>query len=74
MIAINIGQNKDVIEKFFIDKSLSIDFPVLLDENMELSDWNIQAIPTTFLVDGNGKIFIKLRAKKSGDSPEFIHF
>ena len=74
MIAINIGQNKDVIEKFFIDKSLSIDFPVLLDENMELSDWNIQAIPTTFLVDGSGKIIYKIEGEKEWDSPEFTSF
>jgi thiol-disulfide isomerase/thioredoxin len=74
MIAINIGQNKGVIEKFFIDKSLSIDFPVLLDENMELSDWNIQAIPTTFLIDGSGKIIYKIEGEKEWDSSEFTSF
>ena len=36
MIAINIGQNKDVVNKFLSDKSLSIDFAVLLDEKIEL--------------------------------------
>ena len=48
VVAINIGQNKDVVENFLksIDK---VGFLILLDEEISLSDWNVQAIPTTFL-------------------------
>ena len=74
MIAINIGQNKDVVNKFLSDKSLSIDFAVLLDEQIELSDWNVQAIPTTFLVDKSGKVIYKIEGEKEWDSSEFTSF
>ena len=41
---------------------------------MELSDWNIQAIPTTFLVDEKGKIIYKVEGEKEWDSDEFSSF
>ena len=74
MIAINIGQNKDVVNKFLLDKSLSVNFTVLLDEKIELTDWNVQAIPTTFLIDKTGKVIYKIEGVKEWDSPEFISF
>ena len=74
MIAINIGQSKEAVKKFLIDKSLQIEFTVLLDEKMELSDWNVQAIPTTFLVDKKGKIIYKAEGEKEWDSYEFTSF
>ena len=74
MIAINIGQSKEVVKKFLLDKSLPIEFTILLDEKMDLSDWNVQAIPTTFLVDEKGKIIYKVEGEKEWDSNEFTSF
>ena len=74
MIAINIGQSKEVVKKFLLDKSLPIEFTILLDEKMDLSDWNVQAIPTTFLVDKKGKIIYKVEGEKEWDSIEFTSF
>ena len=73
MIAINIGQNKSVVNKFIKEKA-PIDFLVLLDENIELSDWNVQAIPTTFLINDSGKIIYKIEGEKEWDSSEFTKF
>ncbi len=73
MIAINIGQEKSVVKKFLNEKA-SVDFTVLLDEKMELSNWNVQAIPTTFLVDKTGKVLYKSEGEKSWDDPKFITF
>ena len=73
MIAINIGQNKSVVNKFIKEKA-PIDFLVLLDENIELSDWNVQAIPTTFLINDSGKIIYKVEGEKEWDSSEFTKF
>ena len=74
MIAINICQSKEVVKKFLLDKSLPIEFTILLDEKMDLSDWNVQAIPTTFLVDKKGKIIYKVEGEKEWDSNEFTSF
>ena len=73
LIAINIGQDKAVVRKF-IDEKTKVDFIVLLDEKMELSNWNVQAIPTTFLVDKNGKVLYKAEGEKAWDDPKFITF
>ena len=74
MIAINIGQSKEAVKKFLLDKSLPVEFTILLDEKMDLSDWNVQAIPTTFLVDKKGKIIYKVEGEKEWDSIEFTSF
>ena len=68
-----IGQNKDVVENFLksIDK---VGFLILLDEEISLSDWNVQAIPTTFLLNKKGKIIYRVEGEKEWDSPEFISF
>ena len=73
VVAINIGQNKDVVENFLksIDK---VGFLILLDEEISLSDWNVQAIPTTFLLNKKGKIIYRVEGEKEWDSPEFISF
>ena len=65
VVAINIGQNKDVVENFLksIDK---VGFLILLDEEISLSDWNVQAIPTTFLLNKKGKIIYRVEGEKNG--------
>jgi len=73
LIAINIGQNKDVVNKF-VKNMAPIDFIILLDESMELTDWNVKAIPTTFLLNDKGKIIYKVEGERKWDSPEFISF
>ena len=73
IVAINIGQNKDIVDKFV--KNISpINFTVLLDENMDLTEWNVQAIPTTFLLSDKGKIIYKVEGEREWDSQEFISF
>ena len=41
---------------------------------MELSEWSVQAIPTTFLINDKGKIIYKVEGEKEWDSPEFVSF
>jgi thiol-disulfide isomerase/thioredoxin len=73
LVAINVGQSKKVVREF-IDNKFPIDFTVLLDENIELSDWEVSAIPTTYLVDDEGNIIYKVEGEKEWDSIEFTSF
>ena len=73
VIAINIGQDKTVVEKFLNDVP-KIDFMILLDENMDLTEWSVQAIPTTFLVNNKGEVVYSVEGEKQWDSLEFISF
>ena len=47
---------------------------MLLDEKIELSDWEVSAIPTTYLVDDKGNIIYKVEGEKEWDSIEFTSF
>ena len=73
IIAINVGQNAEVVNNF-INSTSPIDFTILLDENIDLVSWKVEAIPTTFLVDDKGTIIYKVEGEKHWDSPEFISF
>ena len=72
VIAINIGQSKSAIKDFIKDNP--IDFTILLDERMELVDWNVEAIPSTFLIDNNGNILYRVEGEKDWSSQEFTSF
>ena len=73
IIAVNVGQNAEVVNNF-INTTSPIDFTILLDENIDLVSWKVEAIPTTFLVDDKGTIIYKVEGEKHWDSPEFISF
>ena len=73
LVAINVGQTKEVVSEFINNKS-PINFTVLLDERIELTNWEVSAIPTTFLIDDKGNIIYKVEGEKEWDSPEFTSF
>lgn len=55
ILAVNIGESLTKVEEFIQDYNLT--FPVLLDREGNVAEkYNIRAIPTTYLVDGDGII------------------
>jgi len=55
MVAINVGEDEDTIFPFTAD--FPIEFPVLLDLNGEITaQWPIKGLPTTFVIDPDGRI------------------
>ncbi len=71
MLAINFGESKQAVADFV--KTIPIDFPVLLDEtNTASSDWNVTAMPTTVVVDQQGKIVERILGPREWDSPKMI--
>lgn len=55
MIAINVGEDEDTV--FAFSGEYPIDFTVLLDEKgEEIKKWPIKGLPTTFVLDPQGKI------------------
>jgi peroxiredoxin len=55
MLAVNVGEERAEVKAFMERNKYT--FPVLLDKNRRVSDaYQIQGIPTTFLVDENGRI------------------
>lgn len=55
LLAINLGEDKDTVVKFFKDNNL--DMNLLMDSNSEVADkFGITGIPTTIMIDKDGNI------------------
>ena len=59
MLAVNVNQDKVTVNTFA--KQNNYTFPILLDLNGEIAGkYRIRGIPTTFLIDKDGKIITKI--------------
>ncbi len=55
MLAVNVGEDEDTIFTFMGD--YPIEFPVWLDQSGKAArQWPLRGLPTTFVVDKNGRI------------------
>jgi peroxiredoxin len=69
-VSVDEGSQKRV-ETF--TKLLDLSFPVLLDPESEVNDlYKVSNMPTSFLIDGNGKIISRIVGTEDWSSPEAI--
>ena len=67
MLTINIAESADTVKDFFQDRNLSL--PVLLDSDTAVTRrYDIQGIPTTFFIDKEGIIRVKVIGAFPGKS------
>lgn len=70
VLAINVGEPKERVEKF-LSKKDKLEFPILLDRDSQVaSDYDLVGIPTFILIDAKGKI--KSRSHNFPDDYEKI--
>ncbi len=71
LVAINVESEKSDAEKFLSKTPAS--FPILFDpDNKVSSQYGVSAMPTTILVDRQGRVRWLHRAYKPGDEAEYI--
>jgi peroxiredoxin len=71
LIAINVGERADKVEKFL--QELPLDFPVLLDPDTEVSSrWDAMRLPVTYVVDPQGRIVYRALGSREWDAPELL--
>ena len=71
ILAVNLGESRDKVSAFMQDYSLS--FPAVLDErNVTGSYYNVQAIPTTYIIDRRGLIIARLVGSIDWNTPKII--
>ena len=71
MLAINVGEDKDTI--FAFSDEYSIDFTILLNESgKEIHNWPIKGLPTTFIIDPNGKIIYQAVGRRAWDNDRLL--
>ncbi len=72
MLAVNVGEDEDTI--FAFTGEYPIDFQILMDESGEIiSRWPIKGLPTTFVVDKEGRLVYRAIGGREWDSDEIIN-
>ncbi|MEZ5541599.1 MAG: TlpA disulfide reductase family protein [Pseudomonadota bacterium] len=71
ILAVNVGETHGKVWNFA--SRLKLTFPMLLDaEGATAADWQVTFYPTTFLIDGAGRIRYVAYGPRGWDSPEMI--
>lgn len=71
MLAINVGEDEDTI--FAFSGEYPIDFTVLLDESgEEINNWPIKGLPTTFVIDPDGKLIYQAIGGREWDDDKLL--
>lgn len=71
MLAINVGEDEDTIFSFTGD--YPINFTVLLDESGEIiNQWPIRGLPTTFVLDPEGRIVYRAIGGREWDDDNLL--
>ena len=69
ILAVNISETEAQVSAFMKDNQIS--FPVLLDSDGKVSNaYGVRAIPTTFLIDREGRIMFRKVGGSNWGSPE----
>jgi thiol-disulfide isomerase/thioredoxin len=69
MLAVNIRENRNIVQRFI--RSNNYTFPILMDVDGRVAGiYGIEAIPTTFIIDREGKIIGRLVGSIYWDTPQ----
>jgi peroxiredoxin len=68
LLAVDLGESKTDVQKFIERSSLS--FPVALDGNQKVGSlYSIEAIPTSYLINKDGRIVGRVQGSIRWDTP-----
>lgn len=71
LLAVNVGESPRTVSTFLTQMPVS--FPVLIDESAGvMHDWSIPGLPTTFVIDPDGRIVYRAVGGRRWDAPEII--
>jgi len=69
ILAVDIGENANTVRQFIQNNKYT--FPVMLDSNSRISRiYGIEAIPTSYILDREGKIAARVVGSISWDTPQ----
>lgn len=69
VMAVNVGEDPDNVFSF----AGNTDFPVLFDRDSKtMNTWSVRGLPTTFLVDTQGRLAYRATGGREFDAPEIV--
>ena len=71
VLAVNWGDDAPTVDKFL--QEVPVDFPILLgwDDEM-IARWSIQGLPTTFIIDPQGRLAYRVAGELEWDDPQIL--
>lgn len=72
VVGIHVGPSLDDIRRF-LDK-VPVNFTILIDKDMSLTSWGVLGLPTTFLINPDGRLIYKATGERQWDSPKMVEF
>ena len=71
MLAVNVGEDEDTVFAFTAD--YPVEFPLLLDlDSATIQSWPVKGLPTTFVVDPQGRLAYRAIGGRAWDDPELL--
>ena len=71
VLGLHVGPGPENIEEF--KKLMPISFPIYVDMDLEVN-WGVPGLPTTFLMDPEGKLIYRAVGKREFASDEMVNF
>jgi len=73
LIAVNVGEDEDLVFAFRNEISKSLGFPILLDNNSEAAGrYPIRGLPTTYILDKQGRIVYQAIGGRDWSAPGIL--
>lgn len=72
VVGVHVGPSLAGVKKFL--QSVPVNFTILIDKDMSLASWRVRGLPTTFLVNPEGRLIYKAVGEREWDSPEMVKF
>ena len=72
VIGVHVGPSLDEIKRFL--DQVPVEFTILIDQDMALANWGVMGLPTTFLINPEGKIVYRAVGEREWDSARMIRF
>ena len=71
MLGIDVGEDEDTIFQF--TASYPVEFPLLMDSDSSvINQWPVRGLPTTFVVDPEGRIVYRAIGGREWDDPALL--
>lgn len=71
IVVINVGEKKYKVRKF--TKVIKLDLPILLDTASDtFNNWGVKTLPTSFLIDNEGKVRYRVRGNPGWELDETL--
>ena len=71
VIAVNVGEDAETIERFLSETD--VDFPIPMDLDSEVvQSYPVKGLPTTFVIDPKGRLVYSATGEREWDDPKLL--